>query len=84
MRSKKIKDTHFIRLERGEKIVESVKDFCSSNDINCSYFSGIGALNEVELAHYIVEDKKYKNKRYLFHKVGKGGENSGKCKGFLF
>ena len=62
MRSKKIKDTYFIRLERGEKIVESVKDFCSSNDIKCGYFSGIGALNEVELAHYIVEDKKYTSK----------------------
>ncbi|MDP6547906.1 MAG: DNA-binding protein [Candidatus Woesearchaeota archaeon] len=62
MRSKKIKDTYFIRLERGEKIVEGVKDFCSSNGIKCGYFSGIGALDEAELAHYVVETKKYSSK----------------------
>lgn len=62
MNFKKIKDTCFIRLERGEKIVENLMAFCSKNKINCGYFFGIGALGEVELAHYIVESKKYTSK----------------------
>lgn len=62
MKSKKIKDTYFIRLERGEKIIESLKNFCTKNKIKCGYFSGIGALGEAELAHYIVETKKYTSK----------------------
>ena len=62
MKSKKIENTYFIKLERGEKIIESIKDFCSENNIKCGYFSGIGALDEVELAHYIVENKKYTSK----------------------
>ena len=62
MKSKKIKDTYFIRLERGEKIIETLKNFCSKNKIKCGYFFGIGALDEVELAHYIVENKKYTSK----------------------
>ena len=62
MKSKKIKDTYFIRLERGEKIIESLKAFCTKNKIKCGYFFGIGALHEAELAHYIVENKKYTTK----------------------
>ena len=62
MRFKKIENTYIIKLERGEKIIDSVKGFCNENNIKCGYFSGIGALDEVELAHYIVENKKYTSK----------------------
>ena len=62
MRFKKIKDTYFIRLERGEKIIGTLKNFCTKNKIECGYLFGIGALNEVELAHYIVENRKYTSK----------------------
>ena len=62
MKFKKIKDTYFIRLERAERIVETLKNFCVKNKIKCGYFSGIGALGEAELAHYIVENKKYTSK----------------------
>lgn len=62
MQHKKIKDTYFIRLERKEKIIESLKEFCAKNNVKCGYFFGIGALEEVELAHYIVNNKKYTSK----------------------
>lgn len=62
MKFRKIKDTFFIRLERGEKIIESLRIFCGKNRIKCGYFTGIGALGEAELAHYIVENKKYTSK----------------------
>ena len=62
MKSKKIENTYFIRIDRGEKIIESIKDFCTKNDIKLGYFFGIGALGEVELAHYTVENKKYTSK----------------------
>jgi len=62
MKFKKIENTYIIKLERGEKIIENIKKFCTENDIKCGYFSGIGALDEVELAHYIVENKKYTSK----------------------
>ena len=62
MKFKKIKDTYLIRLERGERIIETLKVFCAKQKINCGYFFGIGALSEAELAHYIVENKKYTSK----------------------
>ena len=61
MNFKKIKDTYFIKLERGEKIIESLKNFCKKK-VRCGYFIGIGALDEAELAHYLVEIKKYTSK----------------------
>ena len=62
MKHKQIKDTYLIRLDRGEKIIETLKSFCAKNKIKCGYFFGIGALNKAELAHYIVENKKYTSK----------------------
>ena len=64
MKFKKIKDTYFVRIKRGKKIIETLKQFCTKNDIKCGYFFGIGALGEAELAHYIVENKKYTSKTY--------------------
>src|SRR3989344_2337114 len=64
MKYKKDKNTYFIRLERGEKIIETLKNFCPKNKIKCGYFFGIGALDEVEMAHYIVENKKYTSKAF--------------------
>lgn len=62
MKHKKIRDTYFVRLERGEHIIQSLKSFCTKNKIKCGYFFGIGALDEAEVAHYIVENKKYTSK----------------------
>ena len=64
MKFEKIKDTYFIRVERGEKIIKTLKNFCTKQKIKCGYFFGIGALGEAELAHYIVENKKYTSKTY--------------------
>ena len=54
MKSKKINDVYFIRLDREEKLLETLQSFCAKNNINCGYFFGIGSLDEAELAHYIV------------------------------
>ena len=62
MKSVKDKNSYIIRLERGENIIWAMKNFCKNNGINCGYFSGLGALDHVELAHCIVENKKYTSK----------------------
>ena len=35
MKFKKINDTYLIRLDRGEKIIETLKYFCTKNKIKC-------------------------------------------------
>src|SRR3989338_1316203 len=64
MKFKKINNTYLIRLEKGEKIIETLNQFCTKQKIKCGYFFGIGALGEAELAHYIVENRKYTSKKY--------------------
>ena len=59
MKFKKINETYFVRLDNGERLLETLKNFCSENKIYCGYFFGIGSLDEAELAHYIVRNKKY-------------------------
>ena len=63
MKFKKINDKYIIRLERGNEILQSLKEFCEKNEIKCGYFTGIGALDSVELAHYFVDTKKYSSQK---------------------
>ena len=59
MKYKKINDTYIIRLDKGERLLEALREFCAENQISCGYFFGIGSLDEAELAHYIVKSRKY-------------------------
>ena len=59
MKFKKIGDTYAIRLDKGEKILESVKNFCAKNGIKCGYFTGIGAADEAEFGFYVESKKRY-------------------------
>ena len=59
MISKKTGNNYIIRLDKGEKILESVKNFCAKNGIKCGYFNGIGAASEAEFGFYIESKKKY-------------------------
>ncbi|HLC62151.1 MAG TPA: PPC domain-containing DNA-binding protein [Candidatus Nanoarchaeia archaeon] len=64
MNFKKIENTYFVRLDSGERVLETLKGFCAKNNIKCGYFFGIGSLDEAELAHYIVRNKKYTFNKY--------------------
>lgn len=62
MKFKKINETFIVRLDSGERVLETLKIFCVKNSIKCGYFLGIGSLEEAELAHYIAKAKKYTSK----------------------
>ena len=64
MNFKKINETYIIRLDKGEKVIETLRNFCNIEKIKCGYFFGIGSLDEAELAHYIVRNKKYTSEKY--------------------
>ena len=65
MQFKKIRPNEWmVRVARGETIISSLTDFCRKNNITGGAFYGIGAVDEVELAHYSVDDKKYSSKKF--------------------
>jgi predicted DNA-binding protein with PD1-like motif len=52
-------DKYIIVLQRGESLILSLKEFCQKEGIVNGFFYGIGAIDQAELAHYSVENKKY-------------------------
>jgi predicted DNA-binding protein with PD1-like motif len=61
MQSRKVGSTSFVmRIERGEEIVTSLGKFCKDQKIKGGFFYGVGACDNVVLAHYNVGTKKYK------------------------
>ncbi len=64
MQAKKIdKKIWVIRLEKGEKIISTLKKFCLENKIQGGFFYGLGAVDVVEIAHYSFEKKIYFNQK---------------------
>lgn len=53
---------YLIRLKKGEEVIGSIQKFCSSQNIDNAYFSGLGSIENPTLAHYLVTTKKYSEK----------------------
>ena len=52
-------DTYIIYLEKDDVIMESLTQFCKNHNINNGKISGIGAIKEIELGAYDLNNKKY-------------------------
>ena len=59
MKHKELSGTHVLVLLEGEKLIESITDFCSSKKIAAATFTAIGALKEVELGFYDLAAREY-------------------------
>ncbi len=44
--------TYVIRLDAGEKIVETLKALCERDAIGGGFFNGLGAVGEAEIGHF--------------------------------
>ncbi|HLC94485.1 MAG TPA: PPC domain-containing DNA-binding protein [Patescibacteria group bacterium] len=58
------RNTYIARMKRGERVIETLKTFFKKEKIVNAFFYGLGALDEVILAHYDILTKKYGNKTY--------------------
>ena len=59
MKCKKFEEHYCIKLEKGDKIIESLTEMCNKENIKFGFFSGIGAVGEVTLGIYDIAEKKY-------------------------
>ena len=62
MQYKQDKDTYLISLDQHEPIMKTLTEFCIEKDIQNGQLSGIGAIKDIELGAYILEDKEYVKK----------------------
>jgi hypothetical protein len=58
------KNKYILRFERGEEIIQGLKDFSLKENISSGFFYGLGAVNKVKLAWYDLENKEYQKKEF--------------------
>jgi hypothetical protein len=61
MNFNKIDNNYFLRIDRGEKIVQELKQFVSDHDIFCGKISAIGAVEMAEIGLFKAKEKKYES-----------------------
>jgi predicted DNA-binding protein with PD1-like motif len=54
---------HMLRIVRGEEIMDSVQRFAQQEDLQHAVVLGLGAVMDVEIGAYIVEERRYIRKR---------------------
>ena len=52
-------DTYIIYLEKDERIMNGLTQFCKDHKISNGKISGIGAIKKIELGAYDLNNKKY-------------------------
>jgi hypothetical protein len=52
-------DVLIARINKGEKVIKSILNFCKNSNIDGAWISGLGAFSEARLALYDLENKKY-------------------------
>ena len=57
-------DRIFVRLDRGDRVIESLEKLRGKYEINNGFFQGIGAVDRVTLGNYDVEKREYKEKDF--------------------
>ena len=55
--------TYIIRLDTGEKILESIRSLCQRDRIGFAVFQGLGAVSEAEIGHYDPSSSDYSTVR---------------------
>lgn len=62
MEYRKFDDTYVVRLNKGEEVIESLKDLCKNENIELAEITGFGASNLVEIGVFNVNTKEYNTK----------------------
>ena len=56
MEYRKFGDAYYLRVDRGEEIVQSILDVCRNEGLASASFSGIGGCSEAEIQTFIPEE----------------------------
>jgi len=64
MQYKKFNNKIFIRVDKGEEIVESIKKICNESNVKLGMVTGLGAANKIVLGLFETETKKYLSQEF--------------------
>ena len=57
MQFQKVKNSYIVHVEKGEKVVESLTNFCKQNNIHSAQLAGIGAVKNIDIGAYDIDTK---------------------------
>ena len=60
MEYRKFNNAYVVRINKGEEIIEKLKELCEKEDIKVAEITGLGASNLVEIGLFNVNTKEYK------------------------
>lgn len=58
------KNQYVLKFERGEEVVEALKQFCKKENISSAFFQGLGACSYLKLASYNLSEKNYEEREF--------------------
>ena len=64
MKYKKFNDTYFLRIDKGEEIIESITRLCEKERITLGKISAIGATNKATIGLFDTDKKQYFSKEF--------------------
>ena len=64
MQFEKTSDGYFVYIEKNERIMEKITQFCINNHISNAQLSGIGAVKNTEIGAFDVQSKNYIRKNF--------------------
>ena len=67
MQSQQNNNSYIIYIEKNEKVMEKLTQFCIDNDISSAQVSGIGAVKNIDIGGYDINKKDYHHK--LFEEI---------------
>ena len=59
MQSTQIHNGFFLVFKRGEELIETLTHFCEENEVHWGQFQAIGAVLDVEIGYYDLENRQY-------------------------
>ena len=59
MKAVQIHNGYFLVFDRGEEFFSTLSAFCNDNDVHWATFSGIGAVQDVEIGYYDLPNRQY-------------------------
>jgi uncharacterized protein len=65
MKSKRCENSYFIRIDKGEEIVGSIKKLCKKEGITAGKITGIGATNKSKIGFFNTSKKEYSEKEFI-------------------
>ena len=63
MEYKKIGETYYVRMDRGDEIISNLLDICTKESISSAIFSGIGGCSSAELQVFIPESGSFETEK---------------------